>query len=127
MTESDLPPLLGALLWLMRAVPWTPLAVLSYTATVTIGTLSLRGRRIHRGWHSGLFILTCLLTVAAAVSSFPVRWVGGLLLALALVPLALLPFVTVPVARHPRRHLLLGLAAAPCYFGALLLWAVQLR
>ncbi|MBL5973841.1 MAG: hypothetical protein D3X82_08780 [Candidatus Leucobacter sulfamidivorax] len=125
MAEPDGSSPIGALLWLTRAVPWTPLAVLSYVASITVGTLSLRGRRIHRGWHSGLFVLTCVLTAAAAAFSFPGHWVRGLLLALALVPLVLLPLVTVPVSRHPRRHLLLGLAASPCCLGALILWAVR--
>lgn len=125
MAEPDGSSPVGALLWFVGATPWTPFAVLSYLASITVGTLSLCGRRIHRGWHSGLFVLTCALTAAAAAFSFPAHWVRGFLLALTLVPLALLPAVTVPVSRHPRRHLLLGLAASPCYLGALILWAVR--
>lgn len=108
------------------AVPWTLIAVLAYLATITLGTLSLRGRRISRAWHSRLFILTALLTLVAAAFSFPEAWPRGAALTLALVPLGLLPFVTVPVSRHARRHMVLGLSAAPCYLAALVLWAVDL-
>lgn len=108
-----------------QAVPWPLMAVLSYLATLALGTLSLRGRRVGRAWHSGLFVLTSVLTVLAALLSLPDHWVRGILLSLALVPLALLPFLTVPVSRHPRRHILIGLSAAPCYLVALVLWTMD--
>ncbi|MGJ0203783.1 hypothetical protein [Leucobacter sp. gxy201] len=125
MADSDPSSLSWIGLWLTRGAPWVPLAVLSYAATVTVGTLSMRGRRIRRSWHARLFIVTCALTAAAAVFSFPQAWVRGMLLLAALVPLALLPFVTAPVARHPRRHVALGLLAAPCYIAALALWSAR--
>ncbi|MGO3147832.1 MAG: hypothetical protein ACTIJ6_09155 [Leucobacter sp.] len=111
---------------LAQAVPWTPLAVLAYVATVTIGTLSLRGRRVHRRWHSTLFAVTVALTVLAGLFALPTQWVRALCLALALVPLAFLPFAARPVRAHSSRHAMLGLSAAPCYCAALALWVVQL-
>ncbi len=116
---------IAAVPWL-GAMPWTPIAVLAYLSTITLGTLSLRGRRINRAWHTRLFILTALLTLAAAAFSFPEAWPRGAALTLAVVPLALLPFITVPVSRHTRRHMIVGLSAAPCYLAALVLWAVDL-
>lgn len=125
MADSDASALPWVGLWLARGVPWVPLAVLAYAATITVGTLSMRGRRIRRSWHSRLFIVTCASTAAAALFSFPHAWGRGALLLVAIVPLALLPFVTAPVARHPRRHVALGLLAAPCYAVALALWAAR--
>ncbi|MBO1900924.1 hypothetical protein J4H92_03050 [Leucobacter weissii] len=101
------------------------LAVLSYLVTVTLGLLSQRGHRVRRAWHSRLFVLTFALTALAAALSLPAQWMRGLLLALALVPLSLLPFLGVPVARRPRRHALMGLSAAPPYLAALVLWAAR--
>lgn len=101
------------------------LAALAYAATVTVGTLSIRGRRIPRRRHTGLFIATVALTALAAALSLPQHPVRAALLALALVPLGLLPALTAPVARRPRRHVLLGLAAAPAYLAALALWAAR--
>ncbi|MBK0419027.1 hypothetical protein JD276_08260 [Leucobacter sp. CSA1] len=118
---------LHPLLEIAQAVPWTLLAVLSYAVTIAVGTLSMRGHRIRRRWHSRLFILTCALTVVAAILSFPEHWIRGLLLAVALVPLALLPFLSAPVRRHPSRHVAIGLSVAPCYLAALTMWAVQPR
>ncbi len=107
---------------ILQAVPFTPLAVLAYLATVTVGTLSLRGRRINRRWHTSLFVTTAVLTVAAVLTAVPAHWVRAGFLAVALVPLALLPFVTTPVRRHTTRHAALGLSAAPCYLAALGVW-----
>ncbi|MFC5337691.1 hypothetical protein [Leucobacter denitrificans] len=107
---------------IMQAIPFTPLAVLAYLATVTVGTLSLRGRRINRRWHTALFVVTAALTVVAIVAAVPAHWVRAALLVVALVPLALLPFVTTPVRRHTARHAAVGLSAAPCYLAALGVW-----
>ena len=111
---------------LAQAVPWTPLAVLAYAVTVTIGALSLRGRRVHRRWHSTLFVVTAALTVLAGMFALPTQWVRALCLALALVPLAFLPFVARPVRARSLLHAMIGLSAAPCYCAALTLWVVQL-
>lgn len=105
----------------------TILACMSYAATLTLGTLSLRGRKVPRVWHARLFMLTAGITVIAALLSLPGHWPRGLLLALALVPLSLLPFVTVPVRAHPRRHALLGISASPFYLAALVAWGFSLR
>lgn len=104
------------------AMPWTPLAVFSYLGNVALGMLSRRGRGPGRAWHTRLFVMVCALTAVAAALSFPARRPRGLLLAAALVPLALLPFLGAQVARRPLRHMLVGLAPAPCYLAALALW-----
>ncbi|NLB47336.1 MAG: hypothetical protein GX814_06310 [Microbacteriaceae bacterium] len=97
------------------------LASVCYLGTVTLGTLSAAGRRVGRAWHTRLFVVTVVLTLIAAVLSFSVQWMRAAVLLLALVPLAVLPFVTAPVRVHLRRHMLLGLSAAPCYATALVM------
>lgn len=102
-------------------MPWVLLACFFYAATITLGTLSLRGRRVRRVWHARLFVLTMLATAAAALLSLPADGLRAGALTLALVPLALLPFVTTPVASHTRRHTLVGLTASPFYLVAFVL------
>ncbi len=104
----------------------TLLAVACYLSTVTLGVASLRGRRVKRAWHSRLFILTLVVTLLAAAFSFAEHWIRGFMLALALVPLGLLPFLSVPVAKNPARHAIISLVAAPFYLAAAVLWAVAL-
>jgi hypothetical protein len=123
MAEVDPNWFAGIPRWLASPGPWTLLALVGYLATLTLGVLSLSGRPIKRAWHTRLFVLTCALTALAAILSFPEHWVRGLALALALVPLGLLPVITRPVARRPGRHIAVGLAAAPCYLVAVALWA----
>lgn len=125
MIELDPATFSRAVNWLALATPWTPLALLSYAATVTVGTLSLRGHRVRRVWHTRLFVLTCILTAAALILSLPDRWGRALALALALAPLAALPFLGRRVMQRPTPHVLTGLAAAPCYLAALVLWAAD--
>lgn len=105
------------------AAPWTPIAVLAYLVTITLGTLSFRGRRVRRVWHTRLFVLTVTLGLLAAALSFPTHWARGLLLLAALVPLTLLPWLSTPVAKRTRRHIVMGLSAAPFYIAATVLWA----
>lgn len=106
---------------LAQAIPWTPLAVLAYLAAVTVGTLRMRGPRVHRTWHTLLFIVTVAITVVAAVISLTLRQAGAIFLMLALVPLALLPVLTAPVRTRQVRHVVLGLCPAPFYLVALVL------
>lgn len=107
-----------------RLLPWAPIAALSYLGTVTLGTVSLRGRRMKRVWHTRFFVVTVTLTLLAALLSFATRWQSGVLLLLALVPLALLPSLTAPVRKQTRRHIAIGLSAAPFYLGAVVFWAL---
>lgn len=107
----------------LEAVPWPLLALLSYLASVTLGLISLR-RRPGRSWHRRLFITTCAVTALAALLALSVRWESGLLLVLALVPLAVLPYAG-SAMRRPGRHAAIGLAAAPCYLAALALWIAR--
>lgn len=100
-------------------------ACVFYAATITLGTLSIRGRRVRRVWHTRLFVGTVLVTAGASLLSLPHDWPRAGVLALALAPLLLLPFITTPVARHPRRHALVGLSAAPCYLTAIVLAAAH--
>ncbi|QIK62851.1 hypothetical protein G7068_06295 [Leucobacter viscericola] len=108
-----------------NAVPWSLIAVISYLATITLGTLSLRGRKVRRAWHARLFALTVILTLLAAVLSFPTHWQRGVLLAVALVPLAMLPWLSRPVLKRTERHIAIGLSAAPFYLAAVVLWALS--
>ena len=110
---------------LVQAVPWAPLAVLAYLAAITVGTMRMRGLRVNRIWHHLLFIVTVAVTVVAAVATFTLNWRGAIFLVLALVPLVLLPVLTVPVRRRRVRHVVLGLFPAPLYLVALALWVAQ--
>ena len=105
-------------------MPWTLLAVLSYLGSLALGTAALRGARVRRAWHGRLFLITGALTVLAAALSFPQHWGRGLSLGFALVPLALLPIIGRPVAKHRGRHIAMGVAAAPGYLAALGFWLV---
>ncbi|QIM19167.1 hypothetical protein G7066_12390 [Leucobacter coleopterorum] len=107
-----------------NAIPCTLIAGLSYLATIMLGTFSLRGRRVRRVWHTRLFAFTVILTLLAAALSFPTHWQRGVLLLAALVPLALLPWASRPVLKHPERHIAIGLSAAPFYLSATVLWVL---
>lgn len=111
---------------LSQVMPWTPLAVLAYAATIVVGTLSATGRRVPRSWHTVLFVATAVITAIAMIEAFFEQWQRGVVLMIALVPICLLPFVTVPVRRRQRRHILLGLSAAPLFLLALALWLLEL-
>ena len=104
----------------------TAIACAAYLATVSLGLLSLRGRRVRRVWHTRFFVATLALTgLAAAIALLRAAIPEALALILALVPLGLLPALTAPVWKHPRRHAVLALCAAPCYATALALRLVE--
>ncbi len=105
----------------MHELPWAALAAAFYAANLLIGSLSLRGRRVPRVWHGRVFICAVLATALAAALSFPEHPWRGSALALALVPLALLPWFGRPVRRDPRLHIGLSVSAAPFYAVALAL------
>ena len=106
-------------------LPWTPLAAAAYATNLVIGTLSLRGRKVPRVWHGRIFLLALVLTAVAAVAAGEQPWRAAVL-GIALVPLAFLPFMGRPVRRSPRTHIAIGLAAAPLYVAAVVLWAATL-
>lgn len=107
---------------LVQAIPWTLLAVLAYIMAVTLGSLRMRGVAVQRRWHHLMFIVTVIITVAAAAISFTQEWRSAVFLLLALVPLALLPILTTPVKQRRVQHIVLGLCPAPFYAVALVLW-----
>lgn len=111
--------------------PLTGLAFVSYLATLALGVTSLRGHRMRRVWHTRLYIVTFSLTViAVAVTCAGAGW-RGVVLGLALIPLALLPWVSSasvqPIHRRPAPHIVVGASAAPFYLAALALLASDWR
>lgn len=103
----------------LASQPWTFAACAAYGCTVALGTISAVGRRVPPVWHTRSYIVTMVLTIVAALLSMQDQWPRALVLGVALAPLALLPFTAIPVRKHLRSHLLLGLSASPCYLIAL--------
>lgn len=110
---------------LAHRMPWTVIAFISYLSTLALGIFSLRRRGVRREWHAGLFIVTTALTIVATAVSFFVHWSLGVVLVLALVLLALLPFFGRPVLPRPGRHIAIGLSAAPCYLAAIAIAVIR--
>lgn len=110
--------------WITGTVPWALLAAIAYLASTAVGTASTLGYSIDRRWHSGLFIVVAVLTVIGAVTSFPGHVWRGVALLIAIVPLALLPWLGRSAGKRPGRHIAVAMTALPCYVVAVVLWAV---
>jgi len=107
-------------------VPYALVACATYLATVAVGVAAVRGQSVRRKWHTRLFTVTTIVTaLAATLALLRASILEGVALLAALVPLGLLPFVSVPVSTHTRRHALIAACAAPCYLAAIVFRAAE--